>query len=221
MTTAEERKALNEGTFRDANERLERGARKILAGDENSPVPFLCECPRQDCTEIVLLTLAEYEEVRAGPRQGLSVIGHDDPSIERIVRQTDGFVVTEKFGEAGIVHADHDPRRDDEQARRVGENQALYRQVNERLEELNDALGSVSGVFAILCECGDLECAEQVDVPRDVYEATRRYEARFILKPGHEIDQVEHVLDRHESFIVVEKDPGPARRVAEETDTRG
>lgn len=221
MTTAAERKALNEGTFRDANEKLERGARKILAGDEDSLVPFLCECPRQECTQVVLLTLAEYEEVRAAPRQGLAVVGHDDPSVERVIKEVDRYVLTEKFGEAGIIHADHDPRREDEQARRVGENQALYRQINERLEELNDSLGSVSGVFSILCECGDLDCADQVEVPRDAYEATRRYEARFILKPGHEIDEVEHILERHDEYTIVEKDPGPARRVAEETDTRG
>jgi hypothetical protein len=220
MTTGAERKALNEGTFRDANEKLERGAREILQGDEDSPVPFLCECPRQDCTQVVFLTLAQYEEVRAGARRGLSVVGHDDPSVERVVEEGDGYVITEKFGEAGDVHADHDPRREDQQARRVGENQALYRQVNERLEELNDSFGSVSGVFSILCECGELDCAEQLEVPREAYEATRRYEARFIVKPGHEIDEVEHLLERHDGYAVVEKDPGPARRVAEETDTR-
>ena len=64
MVTPEERKALNEGTFRDANERLERAAEGILDGADETPVPFLCDCPRMDCTEVVLLTLREYERVR-------------------------------------------------------------------------------------------------------------------------------------------------------------
>src|SRR4051794_25025454 len=46
MTTSAERKALNEGTFREANERLERVARDLVDADDASLVPFLCECPR-------------------------------------------------------------------------------------------------------------------------------------------------------------------------------
>jgi hypothetical protein len=70
MTSSAERKALNEGTFRDANERLEQAARELVGADDDSFVPFLCECPRQECMGVVLLTLAEYEQVRARPEQG-------------------------------------------------------------------------------------------------------------------------------------------------------
>jgi hypothetical protein len=129
-------------------------------------------------------------------------------------------VVTEKFGEAGDVHAEHDPRRDDERIRRIGENEALYREVNERVEEINDAFGTITGVFDVTCECGSLECAEQITVPREVYEQARANAARFIIKPGHEFPEAEHVVERHEAYVIVHKDPGPARRVAEETDTR-
>ncbi len=111
MTTPAERKALNEGTFRDANEALERGAREILDSHEpDSMVPFLCECPRLDCTEVVLLTLDEYEYVRAAGERGLSRIGHEDGSIERVVARNDRFVTTEKFGPAGDIHAAEDSR---------------------------------------------------------------------------------------------------------------
>ncbi len=46
---------------------------------------------------------------------------------------------TEKFGEAGQVHHDTDARMSDERTRRVGENEALCRQLNERIRGLNDA----------------------------------------------------------------------------------
>lgn len=220
MATHEERKALNEGVFRDANEKLEQNARKVLGDDDTSPVPFFCECPREGCREIVLLSLEEYEAVRSNPRGGLAAIGHDDPAIESLTQRTDRFVVTEKFGTAGDVHAKHDPRREDERIRRIGENEALYRQVNERVEEINDAFGSISGVFDVTCECGSLECADQIAVPRDVYEQVRADPARFIIKSSHEFPEAEHVVERHEGFAIVQKDPGPARRVAEETDTR-
>ena len=38
--------------------------------------------------------------------------------------------------------------------------------------------------------------------------------------PGHELEDVETVVEEHESFVVVEKTPPDARRIAEETDPR-
>jgi hypothetical protein len=110
MTTPAERKAHNEAAFRDANERLGRRTRELLGDDDGSPVPFLCECPSRSCTEVVLLTLAEYEQVRAGPARGLEVPGHEDLAVERVLARNDRFLVTEKFGRAGEVFAESDPR---------------------------------------------------------------------------------------------------------------
>jgi hypothetical protein len=110
MTTAAERKALNENMFRSANERLERGATELVGVDGESPIPFLCECPRQECTDVVLVTISEYERVRSNPRRGLAAAGHEDPEIENVVDQTDRFIVTEKFGRAGDVFAETDER---------------------------------------------------------------------------------------------------------------
>ena len=110
MTTSEERKALNEGTFRDANARLEQGARELVADGDESLVPFLCECPKTDCTQVVLVTLAEYDALRSHERRGLAALGHEDLSVERVVDQNDRFTVTEKFGRAGEVHTETDRR---------------------------------------------------------------------------------------------------------------
>ena len=110
MTTSAERKALNEGVFRDANEDLERGAVELIGADDGQRVPFLCECPQMDCTLVVLLTLDEYEQVRSGPRQGLAAPGHEDPEVETVIARNDRFVMTEKFGRAGEVHAERDER---------------------------------------------------------------------------------------------------------------
>jgi hypothetical protein len=109
--TAAERKALNEGVFRGANEKLERAAHELdLVDDDASMVPFLCECPRQDCREVVLLTLGEYENVRANGRRGLAALGHEDGTIEHVMSRNNRFVMTEKFGAAGDLHAEEDPR---------------------------------------------------------------------------------------------------------------
>ena len=110
MTTSAERKGQNEVTFRTANEDLERVARD-LSGEDSSLVPFLCECPRPKCTRVVLLTIDEYEHVRAHARRGIAVHGHEDPEIERLVSENDRFIVTEKFGEAADVVEQENPRQ--------------------------------------------------------------------------------------------------------------
>jgi hypothetical protein len=108
--SAAERKAENEGRFRAANEKLDEAAKDLLAPGDGAPVPFLCECPRVECTAVVLLTLAEYEHARADGTRGFAALGHEDLEVERVVDQNDRFVMTEKFGEAGEVHGDNDPR---------------------------------------------------------------------------------------------------------------
>jgi hypothetical protein len=110
MATPVDRKALNEGTFRSANEKLDQGARALLPPGDDALVPFICECPRVECKSVVMLTLAEYEEVRSTGEGGLAAVGHEDLSIERVVAQNDRFVTTEKFGRAGDIHAGGDPR---------------------------------------------------------------------------------------------------------------
>ena len=108
----------------------------------------------------------------------------------------------------------------DERTRRVGHNEALYRQVNDRIEDLNDAFGHVTGEFAVVCECGDLHCMEQITLPRGAYERTRANPSRFIVKPGHDAPDVETVVEREGNYVVVEKALAEARRLAEETDPR-
>jgi hypothetical protein len=109
VTTSAERKALNENAVREANEKLERGAHE-LGAESDSVVPFLCECPRPECTEVVLLTFAEYERVRADSRQGIAKVGHEDLELEDVVERNDRFLMTKKFGRAGEVHTKTDPR---------------------------------------------------------------------------------------------------------------
>ena len=104
MATAAERKAERKAlaeAFRDANEKLEQRARRLVAADDSAFVPFLCECPSVDCTQVLLLTLAEYEAVRARGNRGIATPGHDDTTVERVVGQNDRFVTTEKLGPAG------------------------------------------------------------------------------------------------------------------------
>ena len=109
----------------------------------------------------------------------------------------------------------------DERMRRVGENEALYRQVNERIEDLNEAFATITDDFKVVCECGDLGCMEQIGVAREAYERIRANAHHFIVKHGHEVPDVETPVADHGDYVVVEKHRGPPRRIAEETDPRG
>jgi len=96
---------LNELTFRDVNEGIERGR---SARDE--PVPFLCECGEIGCNAVVTLTLAEYESVRAGSRCFLVAPGHG-AHFDELRAEEDRFSVVRKpVGPLGELADRRDPR---------------------------------------------------------------------------------------------------------------
>jgi hypothetical protein len=102
----------------------------------------------------------------------------------------------------------------DERARRIGENEALYRSVNDRIESLNQAFGVVAESMAVVCECGRLDCAEQITLDVPTYEHVRSDPTRFVVLPGHEEPDVETVVEEHGDFNVVRKDPGGPAELA-------
>jgi hypothetical protein len=56
------RAAINENTFREINEQLVAAVALDAAGDELHDV--VCECARVDCTELVTVSVQEYDGVR-------------------------------------------------------------------------------------------------------------------------------------------------------------
>ena len=58
----------------------------------------------------MLLTAREYEAIRSVPNHSLNARDHDDPSIERVVERHERYDVSQKFGAAGRVVYDADPR---------------------------------------------------------------------------------------------------------------
>jgi hypothetical protein len=95
--------ARNQALVRDVNERIEQIA--TAAHPE-----FLCECADEGCIETIELSIAEYEAIRSSPVRFPVKAGHDYPEFERVVQEHDGYVVVEKFGEAGRVSRKLDPR---------------------------------------------------------------------------------------------------------------
>jgi hypothetical protein len=105
-----------------------------------------------------------------------------------------------------------------ERARRIGENEALFRRVNNAVEEINDARGAEIDELRLVCECGQQSCIEQIQMSRGEYEALRHDPTQFAVKPGHEIPSVEQVIAMNERYWTVEKHEGTPAQVARELD---
>lgn len=108
----------------------------------------------------------------------------------------------------------------DERQSKIALNEALFREVNERLVDLNDALSNISGVMVIVCECGELGCIEQLTITESTYEQIRSNPTWFAVIPGHEIANMECLVSRHDGYDVVQKRAGTPAAEAKATDPR-
>jgi hypothetical protein len=100
-------------------------------------------------------------------------------------------------------------------AERVARNEALFREFNERVE----GLAGDSPRIELVCECGNLDCLERLELTRTTYEQVRSDPRRFVVAPGHEDTRIERVVARLAGYVVVEK-VAEAAEVAIEHDPR-
>ena len=113
--------------------------------------------------------------------------------------------------------------------RRRARNEALIREVNERIAQVDKAAEEANVApeetfFEFLCECGrgdasEVGCEEQVQMTIQEYEKVRSQDDRFAIYPGHEAEALEWVVARNERFVVVDKRPWAEPLV--EDDPRG
>ena len=108
----------------------------------------------------------------------------------------------------------------DDRTRRVGENEALFRRVNEQIESINESFGARSGRMTIVCECGDTNCIEQIEIAPDEYDRLRADPTLFAIKPGHEVPETERVVDTTDRYWIVQKAAGEPAELARELGTR-
>jgi hypothetical protein len=103
-----------------------------------------------------------------------------------------------------------DPRQE-----RIGKNEALFREVNDRISELSE-----SGSAEFLCECGNRDCSAPIRLALVDYEAVRADPTLFIVIPGHEVVDVEVVIEQRVHYRVVKKHEGEPAELATSLDPR-
>jgi hypothetical protein len=110
----------------------------------------------------------------------------------------------------------------DERYARQARNEALFREVNERIAQLGERAEARSpdGTVDFMCECGEEGgCGQRVRVPIEAYERARSQDDRFVVRPGHETPEIEHAVEWGESYVVVDKIPAAESYVRD--DPRG
>jgi len=105
----------------------------------------------------------------------------------------------------------------DERKQRIARNETIFREVNERIEEVSG--GAPGHRVEFLCECGSRECTEVIALTRGEYEGLRADSVLFAVLPGHEIPEVEIVVAENERFLTVRK-LAEEQEIARETDPR-
>ena len=77
---------------------------------------------------------------------------------------------------------------------RIAENEAKARELNERF-----------GLGFFICECGDGSCHEMIRLPLEIYKSVRADDRRFVVRPGHDIPEMEDVVVSRSDWAVVRK----------------
>ena len=107
-----------------------------------------------------------------------------------------------------------DPRQE-----RLARNEALFREVNERVRAIATVHGDDSHVYEFFCECSNADCTFQLPATLREYEAVRAHGDRFLIAPAHSLPEIEIVVERKEAWWVVEKQ-GEAGELVENLDPR-
>lgn len=101
-------------------------------------------------------------------------------------------------------------------AARAAKNEILFREVNERIVELEENFGRrLDEPTEFVCECSMIDCVERVPLTLREYQEVRAEPTYFLVAPGHVDEAYERVVVRREHYVVVEK-LGAAGAIAEQ-----
>lgn len=106
---------------------------------------------------------------------------------------------------------DVDAWHEEERQRRIARHEAFHRIANEHAWQATEGLGLHD--VRVFCECGHRECERMLLIPRSDFAHIHTRGDVFLVTPGHEIPDLEHVIDQGDGYLIVEKD-GLGRLVA-------
>ena len=110
MSESVRRAAANEAVFREVNEQIETLERGRASVSDNH-MHIVCECADSSCAEMLVVPVAEYEDVRADPTLFFVRPGHERLDFEAVVDDVSNYRVVRKHaGEGERIAKRLDPR---------------------------------------------------------------------------------------------------------------
>ncbi|HXH87205.1 MAG TPA: hypothetical protein VNI55_01180 [Gaiellaceae bacterium] len=105
------------------------------------------------------------------------------------------------------------------EVQRLARNEAFFREVNERIDDVAASLGDDDHGYEYVCECSNPACTERIELTRAAYEHVREDGTRFVLAPGHVTEAIESVVEREDEHVLIEK-TGAAAQIVTALDPR-
>lgn len=84
-------------------------------------------------------------------------------------------------------------------------NEALFREVNVHIADLEERVHASGELLPLVCECMRSDCSLAIEVEPSTFDRVRENPLRFLVAPGHEELDVESVVERHGGYLIVEK----------------
>jgi hypothetical protein len=103
---------------------------------------------------------------------------------------------------------------------RIAMNEAVFRDVNERINDVAQSFDLGPQPLDLICECGNAECVKRIRLTKQEYEEVRADPRHFAVAPGHAAPDVDEVIARRDGYDVVSKNEGEPEKIARETDPR-
>ncbi len=97
-------------------------------------------------------------------------------------------------------------------------NEALFRAANERMADWEER-HSEEDAELYHCECADMDCLEKISLSKAEYEHVRDDSTHFLVAQGHEDPEIETVIETHDGWALIEKNPD-VQALVEQTDPR-
>lgn len=97
--------------------------------------------------------------------------------------------------------------------RRLIENELLFKQLNDEAKEFvlegKTQNEWTNRKLRFYCECSNTDCRERIELTAAEYDGLHTNRKRFVIRPGHDIPEIEHIVDRDAKYMVVEKEKVP------------
>jgi hypothetical protein len=88
---------------------------------------------------------------------------------------------------------------------RAEKNERLFRELNARIRDVSQPLLAEGEPVEFICECAYEGCLERLLLTRAEFGSVRADPTWFFVVPGHEREDVETVVERYPSYVVVAK----------------